>query len=80
MLPCNVKTMRPSAFNSLAMRTAALIMTTAGVYDRRARRFLDIDGVVAALGHAANPRPLTQAERIFMTSHQGLRGLAKGVD
>jgi acyl-CoA thioesterase FadM len=60
--------------------TAALIMTTAGVYDRGARRFLDIDEVVAALGRAANPRPLTQAERIFMTSHQGLRSLAKGVD
>lgn len=60
--------------------TAASIMTTGGVYDRRARRFLDIDTVVAALGRAANPRPLTQAERIFMTSHQGLRSLAKGVD
>ncbi|TIN23620.1 MAG: thioesterase [Mesorhizobium sp.] len=60
--------------------TAALIMTTAGVYDRGARRFLDIDKVVTALGRTANPRPLTQAERIFMTSHQGLRSLAKDID
>ncbi|MBZ9671160.1 thioesterase family protein [Mesorhizobium sp. ES1-3] len=58
--------------------TAAEIMTTAGVYDRKARRFLDIDQVVAALGRAVNPRPPTEAERIFMTSHRGLRALAKG--
>ncbi|MFA6155266.1 thioesterase family protein [Mesorhizobium sp.] len=58
--------------------TAALILTTAGVYDRKARRFIDIDEVVAALGHKAKPRPLTQAEQDFMTSHHGLRGLAKG--
>ena len=60
--------------------TAALILTTAGVYDRKARRFLDIDEVVAALGRSANPRPPTQAERLFMASHQGLRGLAKASD
>lgn len=60
--------------------TAALILTTAGVYDRKARRFLDIDEVVAALGRAVNPRLPTEAERIFMTSHQGLRGLAKAGD
>lgn len=52
-------------------------MTTAGVYDRKARRFLDIDEVVAALGRAVNPGPPTEAERIFMTSHRGLRALAK---
>jgi acyl-CoA thioesterase FadM len=60
--------------------TAALILTTAGVYDRKARRFLDIDEVVTALGRAVNPRPPTQEERIFMTSHQGLRSLAKAAD
>jgi acyl-CoA thioesterase FadM len=60
--------------------TAALIMTTAGIYDRTNRRFLDMDGVVAALGHTVEARPLTQAERIFMTSHQGLRSLAKAGD
>ena len=58
--------------------TAALILTTAGVYDRKARRFIDIDEVVAALGSKATPRTLTRAEQDFMTSHHGLRGLAKG--
>jgi acyl-CoA thioesterase FadM len=61
-------------------KTAALILTTAGVYDRTARRFLDIDEVVTALGRAGAPRPPPQEARIFMTSHQGLRGLAKGGD
>jgi hypothetical protein len=57
--------------------TAALILTTAGVYDRKARRFLDIAEVVAALGRTVDPRQPTEAERIFMASHQGLRTLAK---
>ncbi|MBZ9678009.1 thioesterase family protein [Mesorhizobium sp. ES1-1] len=58
--------------------TAALILTTAGVYDRKARRFIDIDEVVATLGSTSTPRTLTRAEQDFMTSHHGLRGLAKG--
>ncbi|WP_292239204.1 thioesterase family protein, partial [Mesorhizobium sp.] len=33
--------------------TAALILTTGGVYDRRGGRFLEIEEVVAALGHSA---------------------------
>ncbi|TIR83864.1 MAG: thioesterase [Mesorhizobium sp.] len=36
--------------------TAALILTTGGVYDRRGGRFLEIEEVVAALGHSAEPR------------------------
>ncbi|MGX9142109.1 thioesterase family protein [Mesorhizobium sp. 128a] len=60
--------------------TAALIMTTGGVYDRGGRRFVDIDEVVAALGHSTAPRPPTEVERIFMTSHQNLRSLAKSGD
>jgi len=59
--------------------TAALILTTGGVYDRGGRRFLDIDEVVAALGHAASPRPPTDAERAFMLSHRNLREQAKQV-
>jgi len=58
--------------------TAALILTTVGVYDRGGRRFLDIDEVVAALGHAASPRQPTEAERTFMLSHRNLREQAKG--
>jgi len=57
--------------------TAALIMTTGGVYDRRNRRFLDIGEVVTALGRSAEPRPPTEAERTFMASHRNLRGQAK---
>ena len=52
-------------------------MTTAGVYDRMNRRFLEIDEVIAALGERVEPRPPTEAERIFMQSHGGLRALAK---
>ncbi|TPN58242.1 thioesterase [Mesorhizobium sp. B1-1-4] len=58
---------------------AALIMTTAGVYDRAARRLLDIDEVVAALGRSAQPRPPSEAERAFMASHRNLRGQAKRI-
>ncbi|MDX8476886.1 thioesterase family protein [Mesorhizobium sp. VK24D] len=57
--------------------TAALILTTGGVYDRRGRRFLEIDEVVAALGRSAQPRPPTEAEHAFIASHRNLRELAK---
>ena len=57
--------------------TAALVMTTAGIYDFRQRRFVPIDDVVAALGGAIAPRPPSEEERIFMESHLGLRKLAK---
>lgn len=57
--------------------TAALVMTTAGVYDRNDRRFLDIDEVIAALGVTARQRRPNEAEGIFMQSHAGLRVLAK---
>ncbi len=57
--------------------TAALVLTTAGVYDARNRRFLEIDEVIAALGSEAKARPPNEAERIFMQSHAGLRALAK---
>lgn len=57
--------------------TAALVMTTAGIYDRAGRRFLAVDELNAALGVELSPRPPTEAERIFMQSHAGLRQLAK---
>ena len=60
--------------------TAALVMTTAGVYDFGRRRFVPIDDIVAALGANVRPRPPSDEERIFMTSHAGLRKLAKGKD
>lgn len=60
-------------------RTAALVMTTAGVYDFKARAFVPIDDIVAELGAEVKPRPPSEEERIFMASHAGLRKLAKGV-
>jgi len=57
--------------------TAAMVMTTAGIYDLKNRSFLPIGEVVAALGVSAAPRQPTEAERIFMASHSGLRVLAK---
>jgi len=57
--------------------TAALVMTTAGVYDFRNRRFVPIGEIIAELGHAITPRPPSEEERIFMASHAGLRRLAK---
>lgn len=57
--------------------TAALVMTTAGVYDFSARRFVPIDEMVRELGHEIKPRPPSAEERIFMDSHAGLRKLAK---
>lgn len=56
---------------------AALVLTTAGVYDRTARRFVDMGEVIGELGYEATPRPPSDAEKIFMASHAGLRALAK---
>ena len=58
--------------------TAALVLTTAGIYDRRNRRFVDMGAAIAALGFGADPRPASETEKIFMESHAGLRTLAKG--
>lgn len=60
-------------------RTAALVMTTAGVYDFRNKTFLRIEDLFAALGSSARPRPPSEEERIFMESHTGLRQLAKAM-
>ncbi len=59
-------------------QTAALVMTTAGVYDFKQRRFVPIDEIVGQLGVEIRPRAPTEEERIFMASHGGLRRLAKG--
>jgi len=58
--------------------TAALVMTTAGIYERAARQFVEVAEVIRMLGIDAAPRPPSEAERIFMASHTGLRVLAKG--
>jgi acyl-CoA thioesterase FadM len=58
-------------------RTAAMLMTTAGVYDGKAGRFVAMEEVIAALGFDTAPRPPTQAEQNFMASHGSLRAMAK---
>jgi len=58
-------------------RTAAQVLTTAGIYDRRGKRFVEMDEALAALGHHIVPRPPTEAEQVFMASHARLRDLAK---
>lgn len=61
-------------------RTAALVMTTAGIYDPSNRRFVPVDEIVAMLGQDITPRPPSQEERIFMASHGALRQLAKATE
>ncbi|MEW9808699.1 thioesterase family protein [Mesorhizobium sp. ZMM04-5] len=57
---------------------AATVLTTAGVYDRKAKRFVPMDEVVAELGHGGRvPRPPNDAEQAFLASHSGLRALSK---
>lgn len=60
--------------------TAALIMTSAGVYDRDNRRFVEIDDLMRQLGVDATPRAVSPEEEIFIASHKGLRTLAKSKD
>ncbi len=59
-------------------RAAATIVTTAGVYDRRERRFVPIDELMRLLGHDAPARPLTPAEGAVVASQHQLRAMAKG--
>ena len=58
-------------------QTAAIVMTTAGVYDFGARQFVPIDQIVAELGGHMKPRQSSEEERIFMSSHASMRALAK---
>lgn len=52
---------------------AARLLTTAGIYDRGARRFLAIDNVVNALGYSIASPPIDEAERSFLATHALLR-------
>jgi acyl-CoA thioesterase FadM len=58
--------------------TAALVTTTAGVYDRDERRFVPIGEVMEVLGEPGEPpRPPSEQERAFMASHAVARAFAK---
>jgi len=58
-------------------QTAALVMTTAGIYDLRKRGFVPIGDIVSELGVDVAPRPPSPEEEVFMESHGRLRALAK---
>lgn len=58
--------------------TAAIVMTTGGIYDRANRRFVPITEAIDALGYPSRARAPNEAETIFMRSHAGLRAIAKG--
>lgn len=58
-------------------QVACEILTTAGVYDMKARRFVPVEEIAEALGEDAGSRPPTEAERMFMASHAQLRTAAK---
>ncbi len=64
-------------FTHAGGEVAAVVLTTAGVYDRSARRFVPMDEVISALGFDVTARPPSEAERAFSASHAGLRAMAK---
>jgi acyl-CoA thioesterase FadM len=61
-------------------RTAALVLTTVGVYDSKGRRFMPIAEVFATLGHHDAPRPPDETEAAFLASHRRLRASAKSLE
>lgn len=58
-------------------RIAAVLMTTGGIYDKKAGRFVLVDEAFAALGRDFHPRPPNEEERAFMRSHGNLRLMGK---
>lgn len=53
------------------------ILTTAGIYDMQARRFVTMDEVMHAMGINAVSRAPTESERLFLASHNALRAASK---
>ncbi|GHC66500.1 thioesterase family protein [Limoniibacter endophyticus] len=58
-------------------RVAAMVMTTAGAYDHRNKRFLKVEELMEAIGLDAVRREPTPEEKLFMESSRSLRTLAK---
>jgi acyl-CoA thioesterase FadM len=54
-------------------RTAAIVLTTVGIYDLKVRRFVPIAEMFGLLGQQGTPRPLDPAEAAFLASHRNLR-------
>jgi acyl-CoA thioesterase FadM len=61
-------------------RTAAIVLTTVGVYDLKGRHFMPIAEVFGLLGHRDAPRPPNPMETAFLASHRQLRTLIKSFD
>jgi acyl-CoA thioesterase FadM len=61
-------------------RTAAMILTSVGVYDLKAKRFIPAGDVFGLLGHRAAPRPPDAFESAFLAAHKQLRTAAKSND
>lgn len=58
-------------------QTACEILTTAGIYDLKGRRFVAAGEVAEALGENAVSRQPTPSEKAFMASHGALRAAGK---
>jgi hypothetical protein len=61
-------------------RMAATVLTTVGIYDLKARRFVPITEMFGMLGHHEAPRPLDPVEAAFLASHRNLRASAKSLE
>jgi acyl-CoA thioesterase FadM len=61
-------------------RTAAVVLTTVGIYDLKGRRFVPIAEVFRMLGHHEAPRAPNEAEAAFLASHRNLRASAKSLE
>jgi len=58
-------------------RVAASILTSGGIFDKRNRRFVEMDAVAAALDSSMRPRHLTEIESAFLQTHQAMRETAR---
>jgi acyl-CoA thioesterase FadM len=61
-------------------RAAAIVLTTVGVYDLKARSFVSVPEMIGLLGHHEAPRPLDPMEAAFLASHQNLRASVKSLE
>lgn len=61
-------------------QTAALIMTTGGVFDTRNRCFIEMDRIFHLLDAGAQAPPLTEQQERFLRLHENMRAMAKQGD
>lgn len=58
-------------------KTAAIVMTTAGVYDRSAREYIQADTLAGKMGVVAPAREPNSVEAAFLDSHNRIRAMVK---